>query len=85
VLAASLSDRTALGAKGRDVALGAGVADPTAFLLQLSRLQPPNRPADYPPPPGHDGGGQKAEVKALFFALDAAGDVSAYLSQAASF
>jgi type 1 glutamine amidotransferase len=87
VLAAGLSDRTALGAKGRDVALGAGVADPTAFLLQLSRLQPPYRPANYPPPPGHDGAGQKADVKPLFFALDAAGaaDVSAYVSQAAAF
>jgi type 1 glutamine amidotransferase/sugar phosphate isomerase/epimerase len=87
VLAASLRDRSALGAKGRDVALGAGVADPTAFLLQLSRLQPPNRPVGYPPAPGHDGGGQRAEVKPLFFAFDATGssDVSVYPSQAAAY
>jgi hypothetical protein len=84
VLAVSLRDRSALGVKAHDVALGAGVADPTTFLLQLSRLQPPNRPMDYPP--GHDGGAQKAQVKPLFFALDpaAAGDVSADLSEAAA-
>ncbi len=83
VLAVSLEDRSGLGAKAHDVAPRAGVADPTTFLLQLSRLQPPNRPVDYPP--GHDGGGQKAQVKPLFFALDpaGAGNVSADLSEAA--
>jgi type 1 glutamine amidotransferase/sugar phosphate isomerase/epimerase len=84
VLAVSLADRSTSGAKAHAAAPGAGVADPTTFLLQLSRLQPPNRPADYPS--GHDGGGQKAQVKPLFFALDAAGagDRSAGLSEAAA-
>ena len=81
VLAVSLADRSA---KAHDVAPSAGPADPKTFLLQLSRLQPPNPPVDYPP--GHDGGGPKAQVKPLFVALKpaGAGDVSADLSEAAA-
>lgn len=51
--------------------LHGGEPDNSAFLLQLSRLQPPAAPPDYPPPPGKDGGGARAEGRALFFALDA--------------
>jgi type 1 glutamine amidotransferase/sugar phosphate isomerase/epimerase len=86
LFAATLTDRGALGANGSAVALGAGVNDLKAFLMQLSRLQPPNPPVNYPLPPGKDGSGQKAETKLMFFALEApAGrDVSTYLAHEAS-
>lgn len=86
LFAATLTDRSALGVKGSAVALGAGAADLKTFLLQLSRLQAPNAPVDYPLPPGKDGSGQKAEVKLMFFALEAPGarDVSADLAHEAS-
>ncbi len=51
---------------------GGSTAELTPFLLELSRLEPPQRPIDYPPPPGHDGAGHKAEVKPVFFGLDPA-------------
>ena len=42
----------------------------TSFLLDLSRLDPPSAPANYPPAPGHDGGGQRAVTKPLFFTIE---------------
>ena len=47
------------------------VADPSAFLLQLSRLQPPALQPDWPP--ARDGGAKRSEGKPLFFTLDPAG------------
>jgi hypothetical protein len=84
VFAANLRDRNTLGAKGHNVTLGTGAANLTPFLLELSRLQPPSRPVDYPLPPGKDAGGQRSEVKPLFFTLNPAGatDRGADLSHA---
>lgn len=42
-----------------------GGADLTAFFLELSRFQAPGPPVDYPPPPGHDGGGESRDEAAI--------------------
>jgi type 1 glutamine amidotransferase len=54
------------------------------FLVELSRLQPPNVQPDWPP--AVDGGAKRSEVKPLLFTLDPTGsaDAVASLSQAAS-
>jgi type 1 glutamine amidotransferase/sugar phosphate isomerase/epimerase len=77
VLAANLRDRNAPGAKSHNVTLGTGAANLAPFLLELSRLQPPIRPVDYPLPPGKDAGGKRSEVKPLFFTLDPTGATNA--------
>jgi hypothetical protein len=77
VLAMNLRDRSALGGKGRNVSLGAGVANVDAVLLELSRQQPPTRPLDYPRPPGQDGGGSKQEVRPVLLTLDPIGAANA--------
>jgi type 1 glutamine amidotransferase/sugar phosphate isomerase/epimerase len=41
LMAVSLRDRSALGADGRDVRLGTGVADLQKFLYEVARLEPP--------------------------------------------
>ncbi len=47
------------------------VADASAFLLQLSKLQPPVIQSDWPP--ARDGGAKRSEGKPLFFTLDPKG------------
>ncbi len=47
------------------------VADASAFLLQLSKLQPPVIQSDWPP--ARDGGAKRSEGKPLFFTLDPEG------------
>jgi type 1 glutamine amidotransferase/sugar phosphate isomerase/epimerase len=86
LLSASVRDRSRLGRQGADVIPGSGVADLPSFLLELSRRQPPDRPADYPPPPGTDGNGKRAAVKNVFLTLDAgrSADVVPGLTRAAS-
>jgi type 1 glutamine amidotransferase/sugar phosphate isomerase/epimerase len=71
VLAVNLRDRSALGAGGRNVRLGAGAANAPEFLVELSRLQPPTRRAEWPP--SHPGGAPVNELKPLFFSVDSPG------------
>ena len=73
LVVANLRDRSALGARGHNVTLGTGVAGLGSLLMEMAKQQPPSAPANYPPPPGTDGGATRAEINPVFFALDPAG------------
>ncbi len=79
LMVVTLRDRSALGPKGRDVALGSGVAGITQFLLEISKQEPqpqeqPDKCSNCSRP--YDG------IRPLFIAISpaGAGDVSANLT-----
>jgi len=71
LLAVNLRDRSALGAKARNVTVGTGAAELGPFLIGMSKLQPPKIQADWPPMT--DGGAKKSEGKPVFITLDPTG------------
>ena len=54
--------------EGPQCRAGRGYRQSGGVYLQLSRLQPPHAPANYPLPYGRDGGSPRVEGKPLFFA-----------------
>jgi type 1 glutamine amidotransferase/sugar phosphate isomerase/epimerase len=76
LLAANLRDRSALGSGGRSVTLGKGVAGVSEFLLEISRMNPPQ--AEKWLPDCGNCGSPRAAVKPLFLTLDATGTTETF-------